>query len=219
MSSTDISDSSTSDTSMATPLSSPPSTSSSSLSPAVTPHAVHHNRLLSCAVQTYDFVRSVTIVFPGVLLAVVAYWLKTETLCQGVQRPDFCHRVVWLTFPLVRRVGIFLDPKASRPVHDMDADPMSAGPHSLPPRRGHPRLQPPRRPLRGVPARVRLLVVSPCRCRREHGVSDRLGLLPGAHRFLLGLHASSDRDIVGLDGVRPNPPCLSTRVEKGVRER
>ncbi|OAA36473.1 hypothetical protein NOR_07552 [Metarhizium rileyi] len=100
MSSTDISDSSTSDTSMATPLSSPPSTSSSSLSPAVTPHAVHHNRLLSCAVQTYDFVRSVTIVFPGVLLAVVAYWLKTETLCQGVQRPDFCHRVVWLTFPL-----------------------------------------------------------------------------------------------------------------------
>lgn len=102
-------------------------------------------RALNLSLNVYNTIRRVSALLPGVIIAVDAWWIKSDRLCRPGDAVSLCEGVLELTFPVVR-------PSKKNKKQTCEADLLlllsRLGPRRVPLRRGHHHRQPPRHPGR-----------------------------------------------------------------------
>lgn len=59
-------------------------------------------RALNLSLNVYNTIRRVSALLPGVIIAVDAWWIKSDRLCRPGDAVSLCEGVLELTFPVVR---------------------------------------------------------------------------------------------------------------------
>ncbi|EFY84734.1 hypothetical protein MAC_09218 [Metarhizium acridum CQMa 102] len=95
----DTSDATASST-LTSPSSSVSSTSSSSSSSSSDYERTPERKSLNRSLGVYNTIRRVSALLPGVIIAVDAWWIKSDRLCRPGDTVSICNKVIVLTFPV-----------------------------------------------------------------------------------------------------------------------
>ncbi|KID83684.1 hypothetical protein MGU_09070 [Metarhizium guizhouense ARSEF 977] len=88
-------------------LTSPSSSASCTTSSSVSSSSCDYERTperraLNLSLDVYNTIRRVSALLPGVIIAVDAWWIKSDRLCRPGDAVSLCEMVLELTFPVVR---------------------------------------------------------------------------------------------------------------------